>query len=294
VSRDPLWTRSLLACYPAAWRRRYGDEYVALLSDSLRHTSRARRAALVTDVLRGALDARLNVKGPPMADRANAPTTTAIWATGLFTVAAGGFFKMIDDATLITASHQDTAVGWSLLLLKVAAAIALLAMVVTALPTARAMLGGRAAGTFKFLTVPPIAAALWFGLARVLVDRHSANTTPDVVVVIAVSVGAVAVVAATAWSASTVLRRVPADSPPRLRPLSLRVLAVGMAATTLACLSWGLAVHSADPSGFSSRTDGLFARPFEPSWIVMLVLMAVAATIASVADVRQRAVASPA
>ena len=294
MSRNPLWTRCLLACYPAHWRQRYADEYAALLSDTLRHASRTRRPALIVNVLRGALDARLNPKGTPMADRRNAPTTTAIRATGLFTIAAAGFHKMIDDTTLITAARNDTSVGWSLTLLNIATAIAFLAVITTALPAAGAMLRGQANGTFKYLAVPPLAAALWVGLAHLLADGRSTQTTPDITAVLVLSSGAIAVVAATAWSAGTVLRRVPADLAPRLRPLTLGVLAAAMAATTLACLAWGLAVHAADPTGFTSHTDGLFATPFTPSWAATIILMATATAFAAKASLRQQATPTPA
>lgn len=48
--------KALLRMYPRAWRERYGDEFLELLS-SERHTPR-----LVLDVLAGALDARLNAR----------------------------------------------------------------------------------------------------------------------------------------------------------------------------------------------------------------------------------------
>lgn len=104
--------------------------------------------------------------------------------------------------------------------------------------------------------------------------------------VLVLSIGAVAVTAATAWSASTVLRRVSADPSPAPRPLLLGVLAAGMAAATLACLAWGLAVHAADRNGFDSHTDGLFATPFTASWIAAMVLMAAATAFAAKASVR--------
>jgi nitrite reductase/ring-hydroxylating ferredoxin subunit len=52
--RAPLRHRLLLRAYPAAWRRRYGDELLALLAE------RDLAARDVLDVLAGALDARLH------------------------------------------------------------------------------------------------------------------------------------------------------------------------------------------------------------------------------------------
>jgi nitrite reductase/ring-hydroxylating ferredoxin subunit len=50
--RAPLGHRLLLRAYPASWRRRYGDEFLALLAD------RQPRGGDLLDVLAGALDAR--------------------------------------------------------------------------------------------------------------------------------------------------------------------------------------------------------------------------------------------
>ena len=33
MTGDPRLVRALVACYPARWRTRYGDEYAQLLSD---------------------------------------------------------------------------------------------------------------------------------------------------------------------------------------------------------------------------------------------------------------------
>ena len=54
MNDDPTLVRALLACYPSRWRRRYGDEYAALLHDHLRAES---ASTLIVDALRGAIDA---------------------------------------------------------------------------------------------------------------------------------------------------------------------------------------------------------------------------------------------
>jgi nitrite reductase/ring-hydroxylating ferredoxin subunit len=55
-ARDPAIHRALLLCYPAAWRERYGDEFLALLADG-----RSGPRSLL-DALAGALDARLRYR----------------------------------------------------------------------------------------------------------------------------------------------------------------------------------------------------------------------------------------
>jgi DnaJ-like protein len=58
----------LLSLYPRAWRRRYGDEFLAVLEESRLTPS------LLIDCLRGALDARLR---PQVAEADEAPRTAA-------------------------------------------------------------------------------------------------------------------------------------------------------------------------------------------------------------------------
>ena len=72
-------TASLVGLYPPAWRRRYGDEMLAVLeADPVRARGRL-------DLLRGALDAWLH---PPAPSRV--PAIAALAGGGLWTVAAAG------------------------------------------------------------------------------------------------------------------------------------------------------------------------------------------------------------
>ncbi|GIF47274.1 hypothetical protein DFJ67_6908 [Asanoa ferruginea] len=267
MTGDPRLVRALLACYPAGWRQRYGDEYAQLLCDLRIH----RRPLLIVDSLRGALRAQLSHGGPLMSTRS--PMTTAVWAAGLFTVAGIGFQKLTEDGTAPT-------------LVIVAAAIALLALVTAAAPTAVALLRGRDAGAWKYLAVPVVGVAAWYGVVRLALaishghDVHSAATVTGFALV---AVAGVAVLVATAWAASTVLRRVPAAQPTHLRPVALALLAAGMAGTTVVALVWGLRAPAGD--------QGILATPFVPSWITTVVLMAAATAIATVASRRQFAAA---
>jgi hypothetical protein len=72
-------TASLVRLYPSAWRRRYGDEMIALLEVA------PVRARMRLDLVRGALDAWLH---PPTPSRV--PAVAALAGGGLWTVAAAG------------------------------------------------------------------------------------------------------------------------------------------------------------------------------------------------------------
>lgn len=60
VERVPMRHRLLLRAYPAGWRERYGDEFLALLAD------RPDRWRDAVDILAGALDARLHPGRTPL------------------------------------------------------------------------------------------------------------------------------------------------------------------------------------------------------------------------------------
>jgi hypothetical protein len=262
VSGDPRLVRALVACYPAGWRRRYGDEYAQLLCDLRIH----RRPALIVDSLRGAVRAHGGVLM-----RNTAPMTVAVWATGLFTVAGIGFAKLAEDV------HGAGRTAYASMVLM--AAVALLALVAAAAPSGIALLRGRGAGAWKYVAVPFAAAALWFGVLAVAL---AIGGSPGFVLLALAGIG---VVAATAWAADTVLRRVPAEQPPRLRPVALLTLAAGMGLATLAALIWGLQVRSHGGLGF-------LATPFLPSWLGIVVALGAATVLAGTAGRRQLRVAA--
>jgi len=196
VSGDDRLVRALVACYPADWRRRYGDEYAQLLED----LGIQRRPALIVDSFWGAVRAHGGVFMS-----SDQPMTMAIWATALFTVAGSGFAKLAEDFTGRAAGMYG--------LLVVAAAVALLALVAAASPSAIALLRGRDAGAWKYVAVPVVGAVLWLAvvwLALRISASHGVHSAPNVTGFVLIAVTGIAVVAATAWAAALVLRRVPA------------------------------------------------------------------------------------
>jgi hypothetical protein len=114
---------------------------------------------------------------------------------------------------------------------------------------------------------------------------HSAATITGFALIAAAGA---ALVAATAWAADAVLRRVPADQPTRLRPAALVVLASAMGVVTVVALVWGLRVRTSEPSVFHGD-QGILATPFVPSWIATVVLMGAATVLATIAGRRQLA-----
>jgi hypothetical protein len=269
VSGDIRLVRALVACYPAGWRRRYGEEYAQLLCDLQIH----RRPALIVDSLRGAVRA---YGGALMAG--DSPMTIVVWAAGLFTVAGIGFAKLAEDSR--------GSGGGMYALLVAAAAVALLALVAAAAPSAVALLRDRHGGTRKFVAVPIVGAVVWYGILRLALAfsaGHSVHSASNVVGFVVVAVTGIAVVAVTAWAAAHVLRRAPGAQRARLRRLAVPVVAVGMAVATAAAFIWGLQVRS------GSGDQGFLATAFVPSWIAVVTALAAATVLAALAGRRHLA-----
>ncbi len=283
MTGDPRLVRVLLACYPAAWRQRYGDEYAQLLCD-LRVSQ---RPALILDSLRGAIRTH---GGVLMSN--SSPMSIAVWAAGLFTVAGIGFQKLSED-------FAGIAVGTRVLLV-VAAAVALVGLAAAAAPTAVGLVRGRAPAAWRYVVVPVVGGAVWLGVllgAVVLSGNDGVHSARNVAAFVVVVGTGIAVVAATAWAATAVVKRVPTAPSNPLRSRSLLIVAAGMGVATAAVLTWGLQVHADDPSGFGGD-HGILATPFVPSWIAAVILMAIATALAAAAGRRQlaldRAMAPPA
>ncbi|WP_433303498.1 hypothetical protein ACQP2F_12165 [Actinoplanes sp. CA-030573] len=276
MTADPRLVRALVACYPAGWRRRYGDEYAELLCDLRVH----RRPGLILDSLGGAARAH----GGVLMTR-NSPMTAAVRAAGLFTVGGIGFAKLAEDFT-------GTARG-AYVALVLAAAVALLALVAAAAPSLPALVHDRAAR--RYVAVPVVGAVAWWGVVRLaaaVADGHGAHAAPTVTAFLLTAATGVAVVAATAWAAAKVLRRLPEAARPRFRPAALTVVAAGMAATTIAALTWGLQIRAGDPAAFRGD-DGLLATPFPPSWIAVTLTLTAATAMAVLAALSARRSARP-
>jgi hypothetical protein len=259
------------------------------LSDSLAVASGLRRTALVANVVYGAIDARVNREGPFMSERVRVPIVMAVWAAGLFGIAGVGFQKLTEYPELREAASEHVAVGASYNVLRVVAAVAVAALLVAVVPPVVSLLKSWPAGTLRFVAVPPLALAIWVGtlsVAGLLARGHSVHSVVNVTAVTTVVVLGFGVVGATAWTSSKVLRRAQVRAMPRLRAVSLPVVAGAMAATTLACLAWGVALRAGDPAEFTSD-DGLLAISVPASWLATTLVMAGATAFAVIASRRE-------
>ena len=268
MSSDRRLVRALLGCYPPAWRQRYGEEYAQLLCDLRVH----RRPRLMVDSLLGA--ARVH-GGLLMSTRS--PFALPIWAAALFTAAGIGFAKLAEDFSGVATTAHTAVI--------VASAVVLLALAAMAAPAAAVLVRGRAAGAWKYVAVPLVAAAAWYGVVRAataMAAGHAVHSGPNVAAFALIAVTGLGVLAATAWAATRVLQRVPVAGTGRLRSSAVTAMAIGMAGATVAVLVWGLRVRTTDPAVFHS-SQGLLATSFTFSWIAVVIALCAASVLSAVA-----------
>jgi hypothetical protein len=125
--------RGALRLYPLAYRRRYGDEMLALLDErpSTRHT--------VLDLLRGALVAHVRPADGPAgtvgpADRVRASTSGILLCWIFFAAAGFGFYKSTEDYPFSEAGHAHPVLSNAHLAVQALALMASAAVVLGALP----------------------------------------------------------------------------------------------------------------------------------------------------------------
>jgi hypothetical protein len=131
--------RQALRLYPLAYRRRYGDEMLALLEE------RPAGARTVLDLLRAALVAHLRPAGGPAgavdpADRVRATTSGVLMCWICFAAAGFGFYKSTEDYPFSQAGHAHPVLNAAHLAVQALALMASAAVVLGALPLIAAAL----------------------------------------------------------------------------------------------------------------------------------------------------------
>jgi hypothetical protein len=202
-----------------------------------------------------------------------------VWAAGLFALAGAAFQKITEYPEFKEAAEQHAGVGWSYIGVVIAAALAGIAFVLVALAVVRSR------PPLRVLFVPFVALVVWvvsLPLAFLLARGQGVHSFANIAAVAVVAVLTLGVVAAIAWAAN----RIHVSGLPRV---IFTVLAGAMAAATIACAAWGLALRAEDPAEFNTD-DGLLAFSLAGSWIAMTLVMAAASTLAFLATRREPAV----
>jgi len=274
--------RHLIVLYPAAWRRRYGDEFAALLEQ----TPLTLRALF--DVAVSAVDAHVNPTGPMrrwpfMFERLRASELVVFAGWVLFVVAGLGFSKMSED--LVTASPPIAAgpvvfVAYSTVL--VGAVVALVAVLIAGVPIALAIARtssrahrGRQLG---LLAVPPVSLVVWIGFTFLLVDVVVPGPGLDgpARVIVFLAWAGVFCLAAVASTVAVTVAAINGDVAPELYRRAVKpalIVAGAMGVVLIAVGVWGLALLATEPSFFWGG-HGVLATSTALSWLGVIAGMA--------------------
>jgi hypothetical protein len=283
-----LLLRRLIVLYPTAWRRRYGDEFEALLEQTP-FTFRT-----LFDVGVSAVDAHLNPaapmrKWPFMFERLRAAELAVFAGWVLFVVTGLGFSKMTEDWHILAASSGTSpAVVVAYVAITAGAVVALIGVIAAGVPIAWAI-AISAARTRRWrllglLAVPPVALAVWAGFTLLIVNvavPGPVQTGVARVVLFVAWVGVFSVAAIVSTVAVTVAAINGEVSPELYRRAVAPALLVAadMAAVAIAVVTWGIATLATEPTRFWSN-DGLRATTTALSWLGVVAGMTVGAAVA--------------
>jgi hypothetical protein len=283
-NRGSRLMRHLIILYPMTWRRRYGDEFEALLEQT------PLTPRVLFDVAVAALDARLDPSAPmrrwPFMFERLRSSELAIFAGWIAFVVAGlGFYKMTENQDLFAGGALG---GLAYVAVMVGAVVALLAVLIAGVPIAWAIVRSTARThrwrQLGLLAIPPISLAAWIGFTILLITYvlpGSAQAGAVQIVPFIAWVGSFCI-AAVASTVAVTVAAINGDVPPplyeRARTPAL-VTAVAMACVVVAVVGWGAAVLANDPSLFWGN-DGFLATSTALSWLGVIAGMGAGAVIA--------------
>jgi hypothetical protein len=291
--------RWALACYPLAFRRRYGDELAALVEDS------PARAADVADLLRGAAAAHLRpqaglARAVAPEDRLRATLAAVLGCFAVFAVAGLGFAKATEDAPFAAAGRAHALVGAGH---AAVTALGLLAGAALALPVAALALAAlRAARQDPRLRRPlgaaaGLVAAVAALTAGLVLAAHHGPAHPALPGRAALLLWGVSVLAC-GIAGALVIRRVLFLLPSPRRPLTA---ALGLATVATAAMAAVAVATEVYVIALATRARGLAAAPDGPlgtsATVTLALLLAVmlAATVPALVSTARgwRALAAP-
>lgn len=173
--------RTTLALYPVAFRRRYGDEMLALVEDS----PPSSRTAF--DLLRGALVAHARPPARISAslsseDRLRATSSGVLACWIAFAAAGFGFYKTTEDHPFSSAGDAHLALGGAHVAIQALAVLASIAVLAGALPLIVAALRqSRRARAVRRATGLAVGTLAIFAISTValVVSAHSAKSLSD-------------------------------------------------------------------------------------------------------------------
>ena len=280
--------RNAIGLYPRAWRRRYGDEFEALLEQT------PLTFRTLFDVGVSAVDAHINPTGPmrkwPFMYERLRSSELAVFAGWIVFVVSGLLFaKMTENWDRLPPPGGDSlTIGLAYDAVLLGAVVALLGVLVAGVPIAwailRAALQERRWGLIATFVVPPLSLAVWIGLTLLLLDQVTPGHTVDEATKVSAFVVWVGVfcVAAAASTVAVSVAALNSSIPPglyRRAATPASVVAGTMAVVSASVVIWGLAVLATQSSLFWGDL-GLLATSTALSWLGVVVGMAIGTAVA--------------
>jgi hypothetical protein len=294
VHGDKTW-RYMLRWYPARWRARYGDEFMAMVEDDLGSSSPTVRYRLA--IARSGMSERLRDAGvvgsseSPM-DRIRGGILAVFCAFALFVISGVGFAKVSEhwDQSIHHGSRHLPAVSFNLVgsfAVVCGAAMAVAACVL--LPGFMQFLrvGGwltikRRVCRALFATLATVAA----GGALVLWSRHLTNHERNTgfgwYQLLFVSAAFLFIATVATWTITLVaaVRRIYIAMPQLKTAGVLAILvAVGMPIMTVAAAVWWAAMATTAPWFLAGTPTGSSSSPLTTSLLGILILMTTASLV---------------
>jgi len=293
--------RSAIGLYPGAWRRRYGDEFEALLEQT------PLTFRTLFDVGVAAVDAHINPTGPMrrwplMYERLRSSELAVFAGWILFVVSGLGFAKMTENWDLLPPPGGDSlAIGLAYDAVIFGAVVALLGVLVAGVPIAwaiiRSALRERRLRLIALFAVPPLSLAVWIGLTLLLLNEIVPGQQVDEITKVSAFAAWVGVfcLAAVASTVAVTVAAINGEVAPELYRRAVTpafVVAGTMGAVVIAVVVWGLAVLATEPALFWGY-DGLLATSTALSWLGVVAGMGAGAFIALRAANEARATPHP-
>jgi hypothetical protein len=299
---DSRWARRLTALYPAAWRARYGDEFVSFLEEQ------PSTLGAIADVVTSAI--RERVRGDVgLGMNSRQQSLVLMTYAYLAAVAAGvNFYYSVDDTPLAIAMRSHPMLLASFLMVARASFVAFAAVVAIAVPVTRSMLRdafttrrwdvvrrvavpfGAAGVTLAWMTAAGLwAHARWGGPWvptpwDVVGDWDQPAGWPPLPVRLALSsVTFGLLVAGLVGSAISVGQAIQRSDLSRLSPFWFKATSVALAGAitvmAVGVLEWGWLAEQYEPTTFLARY-GSFGLLNLASWLASVMLFLASAAIA--------------
>jgi hypothetical protein len=283
----------LVRLYPAGWRERYEDEFVAMLEDA--HPSLTEYA----DILLGALDARLFLRDTTggtltMLTRYRAANVAVFCSWILFVLAGLALNGMLDDSAYVPLMRARADLNAAWLILQAGAVMSLLAVMAGGLPIALSVWRNSPAQRHWFLVpiicflliAAPVASAVILTLTGVL-QPVTAPPPWGHPVVIGYQIFFVLCAVASVYAVTRAVQLGSVGVETYRFALIPATVTVGAMALILgATLVWGLLAGEALPDVFYRAPGAWPSNLTFSSWLIVVVVMALATVIGAITLLR--------